>query len=151
ASGVARLRHALGAQAVDADRRRRRARPARGRLPGREHGAQDGVRGALRRGVRGRARADHQRRAAGRGDRRRRRFLGGLTRRGGGVSWAVRVVRNRYVDSVKLMRIAKDLRAHGRAEVAMGTPANLETLTALGVTCDAGPTDIVIAVEGPEE
>ena len=66
------------------------------------------------------------------------------------MSWAVRVVRNRYVDSVRLMRVAKELRAHGRAEVAMGTPANLETLTALGVTCDAGPTDVVIAVEGPE-
>ena len=66
------------------------------------------------------------------------------------MSWAVRVIRNRYVDSVRLMRVAKDLRAHGRAEVAMGTPANLETLAALGVTCDAGPTDVVIAVEGPE-
>ena len=49
------------------------------------------------------------------------------------MSWAVRVVRNRYVDSVRLMRIAKDLREHGRAEVAMGTPANLEALAALGV------------------
>jgi FdrA protein len=66
------------------------------------------------------------------------------------MSWSVRVVRNRYVDSVRLMRIAKDLREHGRAEVAMGTPANLESLRALGVTCDAGPTDIVIAIEGPE-
>ena len=66
------------------------------------------------------------------------------------MSWAVRVVRNRYVDSVRLMRIAKELREHGRAEVAMGTPANLEALAALGVHCDAGPTDVVIAVEGPE-
>ena len=49
------------------------------------------------------------------------------------------------------MRIAKDLREHGRAEVAMGTPANLEALQALGVSCDAGPTDIVIAIEGAEE
>jgi FdrA protein len=64
--------------------------------------------------------------------------------------WAVRVVPNRYVDSVRLMRIAKDLREHGRAEVAMGTPANLEALAALGVSVDAGPTDVVIAVEGPE-
>lgn len=67
------------------------------------------------------------------------------------MSWAVRVVRNRYVDSVRLMRIAKDLREYGRAEVAMGTPANLEALTALGVQVDAGPTDIVIAIEGPQE
>lgn len=66
------------------------------------------------------------------------------------MSWAVSVVRNRYVDSVRLMRVAKELRAHGRAEVAMGTAANLETLAALGVTCEAGPTDVVIAVEGPE-
>jgi FdrA protein len=64
--------------------------------------------------------------------------------------WAVRVIRNRYVDSVRLMRIAKELREHGRAEVAMGTPANLEALAALGVDADAGPTDVVIAVEGPE-
>jgi FdrA protein len=66
------------------------------------------------------------------------------------VTWSVRVVRNRYVDSVRLMKVAKELRAHGRAEVAIGTPANLETLAGLGVTCDAGPSDIVIAVEGPE-
>ena len=66
------------------------------------------------------------------------------------MSWAVRVVRNRYVDSVRLMKVAKDLRAHGRAEVAIGTPANLESLAALGVGCDAGPSDIVIALEGPE-
>ena len=68
------------------------------------------------------------------------------------MTWAVEVVRNRYVDSVRLMRIAKDLRARdgiGRAEVAMGTAANLEALKALGVTCDAGPSDIVLAVEGP--
>ena len=32
------------------------------------------------------------------------------------MTWAVRVVRSRYVDSVRLMRIAKDLREHGRAE-----------------------------------
>ncbi len=66
------------------------------------------------------------------------------------MSWVVRVVRDRYVDSVRLMKVAQGLRAHGRAEVAMGTPANLETLAALGVRCEAGPTDVVIAVEGPE-
>jgi FdrA protein len=64
------------------------------------------------------------------------------------MSWHVRVVRNRYVDSVRLMKVAQGLRAHGRAEVAMGTPANLEALAALGVTCEAGPTDVVIAVDG---
>ena len=34
--------------------------------------------------------------------------------------------------------------------MAIGTPANLESLSALGVACEAGPSDIVIAVEGPE-
>jgi FdrA protein len=64
------------------------------------------------------------------------------------MNWQVRVVRNRYVDSVRLMKVAQGLRAHGRAEVAMGTPANLEALAALGVSCEAGPTDVVIAVDG---
>jgi FdrA protein len=68
------------------------------------------------------------------------------------VSWEVKVVRNRYVDSVRLMKIAKDLRGVdgvARAEVALGTPANLESLAALGVECDAGPGDVVLAVDGP--
>jgi FdrA protein len=67
------------------------------------------------------------------------------------MSWAVRVVRNRYVDSVRLMQLAQSVRAHDgvtRAEVAMGTAANLE---ALGVSCDAGPTDVVIAIQGGGE
>jgi FdrA protein len=64
------------------------------------------------------------------------------------MSWAVRVIRNRYVDSVRLMQVAQAVRAHDgvtRAEVAMGTPANL---AALGVDADATPTEIVIAVQG---
>ena len=68
------------------------------------------------------------------------------------MSWAVDVVRNRYVDSVRLMKVAKDLRTAdgvGRAEVAMGTAANLELLRRLGIECDAGPGDVVLAVDGP--
>jgi len=66
------------------------------------------------------------------------------------VSWAVRVVRNRYVDSVRLMKVAQRVRGleHVRAcEVLMGTPANLEALAALGATADAAPGDVVIAVD----
>jgi FdrA protein len=67
------------------------------------------------------------------------------------VTWSVRIIRNRYVDSVRLMQVAQRVRGHDgvtRAEVAMGTQANLE---ALGVECDATPTDIVIAVQGGGE
>ena len=63
----------------------------------------------------------------------------------------VRVVRNRYVDSVRLMKVAADVRSRDgvtACEAVMGTPANL---AALGVECDAGPADVVIAVDGPEE
>jgi FdrA protein len=63
----------------------------------------------------------------------------------------VRVVRNRYVDSVRLMKVAADVRSQDgvvSCEAVMGTPANL---AALGVSPDAGPSDVVIAVDGPEE
>ena len=76
----------------------------------------------------------------------RRRF----SRRGAAMSWEVRVIRNRYVDSVRLMQVAQAVRGHdgvARAEVAMGTAANLEALAALGCDC-ASPTDVVIAVAG---
>jgi FdrA protein len=68
------------------------------------------------------------------------------------MSWAVRVVANRYVDSVRLMQLAQGLRAHEgvrACEVLMGTPANLEALAGLGAECEAAPTDVVIAVDGP--
>ncbi len=67
------------------------------------------------------------------------------------MSWEVRVVRNRYVDSVRLMKVAQVLRDRDgvtRAEVAMGTAANL---AALGVDVDATPTDVVIAVQGGDD
>ena len=63
----------------------------------------------------------------------------------------VRVVRNRYVDSVRLMKVAADMRSRDgvtSCEAVMGTPANL---AALGLECDAGPADVVLAVDGPEE
>jgi FdrA protein len=66
------------------------------------------------------------------------------------MSWHVRVVRGRYVDSVRLMKLAQGAREHAavaRAEIAMGTPANLEALAGLGVSPAAGPTDVVIAVD----
>lgn len=65
-------------------------------------------------------------------------------------TWHVRVVRNRYADSVRLMAIAKGLRdrpAVAGCEVAMGTAANLEALAALGVQASASPGDVVLAVD----
>jgi FdrA protein len=65
------------------------------------------------------------------------------------MSWDVRVVRDRYADSVRLMGVARGIRGREgveACEVAMGTAANLEALAALGVTVDAGPGDVVIAV-----
>jgi FdrA protein len=60
----------------------------------------------------------------------------------------IRVIKNRYVDSVRLMKVAQLVRAYDgvtRADVVMGTAANL---AALGVDVDASPTDVVIAVQG---
>ena len=56
---------------------------------------------------------------------------------GSGVSWSVRVIPNRYADSVRLMGVARALRDRDgvrACELAMGTPANLEALERLGVT-----------------
>lgn len=67
------------------------------------------------------------------------------------VAMNVRVIRNRYVDSVRLMKVAQLVRGYDgvvRADVVMGTAANL---AALGVEVDASPTDVVIAVEGGGE
>jgi FdrA protein len=73
------------------------------------------------------------------------------------VSWLVRVIPNRYADSVRLMSVARDVRAMAGVdgcEIGMGTPANLETLAALGAHAESGPADLVIAVQagdGPGE
>jgi FdrA protein len=63
------------------------------------------------------------------------------------MSLEVRVVPNRYVDSVRLMQVATDVRGRDgvrSCEVLMGTPANLRQLD---VSVSAGPTDVVIAVD----
>jgi FdrA protein len=70
------------------------------------------------------------------------------------MSWQVRIVRNRYADSVRLMAIAKDLRSRdgiAGCEVAMGTAANLEALAALGAHAEAAPGDVVLAVDAGAE
>jgi FdrA protein len=62
-------------------------------------------------------------------------------------------VPNRYVDSVRLMKVAHSVRSRDEVaacEVFMGTPANLEQLAALGAHAQATPADVVIAVDGPE-
>jgi FdrA protein len=69
------------------------------------------------------------------------------------VSWRVRVLTNRFADSMRLMAVARELRERdgvSRAEVLMGTPANLSILGALGVTTEAGPEDLVMAVEAED-
>jgi len=66
------------------------------------------------------------------------------------MTWQVRIVRNRYADSVRLMAIAKELRSRPQVsacEVAMGTAANLEALRALGAQAEASPADVVMAVD----
>ena len=69
------------------------------------------------------------------------------------MSWHVTVLPGRYADSVRLMRIARALRERSGVagcEVAMGTAANLESLAALGVAVEAGPADVVIAVDAED-
>jgi FdrA protein len=69
------------------------------------------------------------------------------------VSWQVRTLPDRYADSVRLMGIARALRDRdgvSACEVVMGTPANLGALAALGASADAGPGDVVIAVDGED-
>ncbi len=69
------------------------------------------------------------------------------------MSWQVRVIRNRYADSVHLMSISRAAREREgvtRCELAMGTPANLELLAGLGVSAQATPSDVVIAVEAED-
>lgn len=69
------------------------------------------------------------------------------------MGWHVRVIPNRYADSVRLMRIARAVRERDgieRCELGMGTPANLEALQRFGVHADATPADLVIAVDAPD-
>ena len=69
------------------------------------------------------------------------------------MSWQSRVLGDRYADSVRLMGVAARLRERdgiARAEVFMGTPANLAALAELGGEADACPADLVIALEGAD-
>jgi FdrA protein len=69
------------------------------------------------------------------------------------VSWHVKVIPNRYADSVRLMGISRAVRERDgvtRCELAMGTAANLELLAALDVIAQASPSDVVIAVEAAD-
>lgn len=66
------------------------------------------------------------------------------------MSWHVRVIENRYADSVRLMSIARAVRERdgiARCEMGMGTPANLELLAGFGAPAQATPGDLVIAVD----
>lgn len=70
------------------------------------------------------------------------------------MGWQTRVIRGRYADSMRLMGIAKGIRTTEGvegAEVAMGTPANLEALSGMGVSVDAGPGDVIIAVNASDD
>jgi FdrA protein len=71
------------------------------------------------------------------------------------VSWHVKVIANRYADSVKLMGIARGLRGRdgvNGCEMGMGTAANLEVLEARGVEVSgAGPSDLIVAVDADSE
>jgi FdrA protein len=71
------------------------------------------------------------------------------------VSWHVKVIANRYADSVKLMGIARGLRGRdgvAGCEMGMGTAANLEALEARGVQVSgAGPSDLIVAVDADGE
>jgi len=69
------------------------------------------------------------------------------------VSWHVRVIPNRYADSVRLMAISRTIRERGdvtRCELGMGTPANLELLSGLGAAAHAKPNDLVIPIEAQD-
>jgi FdrA protein len=70
------------------------------------------------------------------------------------VSWHVKVIANRYADSVKLMGIARGLRGRdgvSGCELGMGTAANLEVLAAKGVETQAGPSDLIVAVDADSD
>jgi FdrA protein len=69
------------------------------------------------------------------------------------VSWHVRVIANRYADSVRLMSIARAVRERdgvARCELGMGTAANLAVLAGFGARAEATPGDLVIAVDAQD-
>ena len=69
------------------------------------------------------------------------------------MSWQVKVVENRYADSVRLMSISRSVREREgvrRCELGMGTQANIEFLAQLGANAAASPADLIIAVEADD-
>jgi FdrA protein len=69
------------------------------------------------------------------------------------MTWHVRVIPNRYGDSVRLMGVARSIRQRDgveRCEIGMGTQANLEYLARLGAAAEASPADLVIAVDAAD-
>jgi hypothetical protein len=70
------------------------------------------------------------------------------------MSWRVRVIENRYADSVRLMGIARQMRERDGVEgceLAMGTSANLAVLRERGADPSAGPADLIIAGEATDD
>src|SRR5688500_9687629 len=69
-----------------------------------------------------------------------------------------RVQRDAYVDSVKLMQVARALRARAgvvAADAVMATAANVEALADAGLLADAvagaGPNDLLLCVRAEDE
>ena len=68
---------------------------------------------------------------------------------------SIKILKNRYVDSVSLMSVGEQLVSDGllNAEAQMATPANLEVLASLGyeIPSEAGKNDLVLAVTAEDE
>jgi FdrA protein len=71
------------------------------------------------------------------------------------MSWRSLVVENRYEDSVRLLGLARELRAREgveAAEVVVGSVANRRLLAERhGLAVEAGPSDVVVAVDAEGE
>jgi len=70
----------------------------------------------------------------------------------------IAVKKKTYLDSVALMRMSKSLASMSgitEAAMMMGTPSNIDIMTDAGLidgtNCEAGPGDLVIAVQGNDE
>jgi FdrA protein len=72
------------------------------------------------------------------------------------LSWHVRVIPNRYADSVRLMGIARTVRGQdgvGACELAMATAQNVAVLASRGVgeLPPASPADLLVAVDAEDD
>jgi FdrA protein len=72
------------------------------------------------------------------------------------LSWHVRVIPNRYADSVRLMSIARAVRGQdgvGACELAMATAQNVAVLASRGLDelPPAGPADLLVAIDADED